>query len=132
MTNFISAYGQQTAEDLCKKGIELSNLNEYEEAIKVLNKSIGIDPEYADAWYNKGNALYYQGKCGDAIEAYDKAIEIKPKLEAAWSNKVAILKGLAQNKELYTTTLSAKNLGINISKSDISPNPCIRGYQSPP
>ncbi|MFA4935136.1 MAG: tetratricopeptide repeat protein [Candidatus Methanoperedens sp.] len=47
-----------------------------EEAIKAYDKDIEINPENADAWYNKGFALYELGKYEEATKAYDKAKEI--------------------------------------------------------
>ncbi|MFZ1314980.1 tetratricopeptide repeat protein [Methanothrix sp.] len=42
-----------------------------------------LDPEYANAWYNKGSALDNMGKYDEAIRAYDEAIRIDPELAAA-------------------------------------------------
>ncbi len=48
----------------------------YEEAIKAYDKAIEINPENADAWYNKGFALYELGKNEEATKAYDTARKI--------------------------------------------------------
>ena len=37
-----------------------------------------IDPEFAEAWYNKGIALMSLGKYLEAIRTFDKAIAINP------------------------------------------------------
>lgn len=49
---------------------------EHEVAIKAYDKAIEINPENADAWYNKGFALYELGKYEEATKAYDTAREI--------------------------------------------------------
>jgi cytochrome c-type biogenesis protein CcmH/NrfG len=41
----------------------------------------------AEDWFNKGFALYGQGKYDDAIQAYDVAIQLKPDFAEAYSNK---------------------------------------------
>ena len=43
-----------------------------EEAIEAYTKALSIKPDYADAYYNMGNALQEQGKLEEAIEAYSK------------------------------------------------------------
>ncbi len=47
----------------------LSGQGKYDEAIKTFDKAIELNPEDADAWYNKGLVLYHQGKYDEAIEA---------------------------------------------------------------
>ena len=54
------------------------------------NKSILINPHSADAYYNLGNALQYQGKLDEAIKAYDNA-PISPNLVDAYINKGTVL-----------------------------------------
>jgi len=57
MIFFISASGQQTAEDWFNKGIALYLQNKYDEAIQAFDKAVEIDPQLAEAWNNKGIAL---------------------------------------------------------------------------
>ncbi len=40
----------------------------------------------ADAWYNRGNALYEQEQYGEAFEAYKNALRLRPEHEAARHN----------------------------------------------
>jgi tetratricopeptide (TPR) repeat protein len=52
------------------------------------NKSLEINPQNADAYYNnKGLSLYYSGNHMEAIECYDKALEINPQNADAYNNK---------------------------------------------
>ena len=39
------------------KGYALAELGQHEEAIECYDKAIRIDPEYYNAWFNKGNSL---------------------------------------------------------------------------
>ena len=59
----------------------------YDEAIKAYDEAIRLDPNLAEAWNNKGNALYSQGKYDEAIKAYDEAIRLDPNFADAWCNK---------------------------------------------
>lgn len=58
------------------KAPAIEDQRKYEEAINAYDKAIEINPENADAWYNKGFALYELGKYEEATEAYDTARKI--------------------------------------------------------
>jgi tetratricopeptide (TPR) repeat protein len=58
----------------------VSNLNKSIEAIKAFDKTIEINPQNSDAWYNKAVILNKLSKSAEAINAYEKAIEINPQL----------------------------------------------------
>ena len=49
-----------------------------EATMRAFNNSISLKPDYADAYYNMGYALYYLDKLDEAIWAYKKAISLKP------------------------------------------------------
>jgi tetratricopeptide (TPR) repeat protein len=61
-----------------KKGLSLSTIEKYAEAIVCYDKALEIDPMNADAYYKKGLSLYYLGYKDEAIACYDKALEINP------------------------------------------------------
>jgi len=46
------------------------------ESVQYFDKSIGIDPQLAEAWYHKGFALYALGMHERAKEAFEKVNEI--------------------------------------------------------
>ena len=50
----------------------------YEHALRVLNETLSIYPNFTEAIKNKGNALYELGQYDEAIELYDRAISIDP------------------------------------------------------
>ncbi len=41
-----------------EKGLSLSYLKRYQEAIKCYDNAIELDPKNVDAWYRKGYAFY--------------------------------------------------------------------------
>ena len=63
-----------------------------EEAISSYDRAIEIKPDYAEAYYNRGNA-FQELKCvEEAISNYDRAIEIKPDYaEAHWNKSYQLL-----------------------------------------
>ena len=55
-------------------------------AINLINKAIAINPDYAEAHCNLGNALQGLGKLDEAVESFRKAVSIKPDYAEAHSN----------------------------------------------
>ncbi|NQE04669.1 hypothetical protein C5S32_02250, partial [ANME-1 cluster archaeon GoMg1] len=73
--------------------------NNSNECLLCLDKAIGINPQDAKAWYNKGFVLSGLDRCEEAIAAYNKAIEINPQLATAWNNKGATFCKLGRYEE---------------------------------
>lgn len=66
------------AEIFFKKGLELSQNNEYEAALKEFSKAIAIKKDYAEAYYNRG-ILYFEMKQNEkGFADFDKAISLQP------------------------------------------------------
>jgi len=87
------------AEDWFKRGLCLSNLQRYEEALVSFDHAIELDPNYASAWRNRGYALDKLGKYEEAIACFDKAIEINPDDYTAWNNRGNVLYKLGKYEE---------------------------------
>src|SRR6476660_2909643 len=60
------------------QGIVQSGQNAEDEEIAAYRQAIQIDPNYANAYKNLGNALFFQRKPKEAIAAYRQAIQINP------------------------------------------------------
>ena len=61
-------------------------------AIEAYSKAIELDPSYAEAYYARGSAYYYNnGQYDRAIEDSSKAISLKPDFGVAYSNRVVFL-----------------------------------------
>ncbi|CAG9331691.1 unnamed protein product [Blepharisma stoltei] len=56
-------------------------------------------PEYAEAYFNKGNLLFELKRMEEAIEAYSQAIKIDPDFIKSHYNKGVILSGLGLHKD---------------------------------
>jgi hypothetical protein len=69
------------------------------------DKAIQLKPDYAEAYYNMGNALQGKGQLEVAIESYKKAIKIKPDYAEAYYNKGV---ALHDKKELEAAIESCK------------------------
>jgi tetratricopeptide (TPR) repeat protein len=67
-------------------------------AIEYLNKAIKLQPDYAQAYYNRGNAYYGLGLYQRAIKDYAEAIRLKPNDIDAYYNRGNTYFYLGNNK----------------------------------
>jgi len=95
-------------------GVALANQGKFNESINASNKSIELNPRYANAWVTRGLALFEMGKYNESIQDYDKAIELKPMLAPAWEFKGLALKSAGRTAESEAAFARAKVLGYNI------------------
>ena len=61
------------------KGASYAGLGQLASAVKSYEKSISIDPNYARAHYNLGDAYHLQNKYNESVRSYEKSIEIEKK-----------------------------------------------------
>ncbi len=87
------------AEVLIKTRDYKGSLNEYEETIKAFDNATDLNPIFALAWNNKGNAYLKLKKYNKAIEAFEKAFEINPNYYLALHNKGDALYSLGKYEE---------------------------------
>ena len=77
---------RMTAEEWYNKGVNLLRRHRavdafdkaYKEAVDAFDKAIELDPQYAEAWFQKGNALTAIGRRKEAQKAYNEAYKINP------------------------------------------------------
>ncbi|MFZ3169264.1 MAG: tetratricopeptide repeat protein [Candidatus Methanoperedens sp.] len=55
----------------------LSDLKRYEDAIQAYDETLEINPQYADAWYNKGNAFKNIGRNDEANKSFEEASRLQ-------------------------------------------------------
>ena len=67
-------------------------------AIGYLNNAIKLQPDYAQAYYNRGNAYYGLGLYKRAIKDYNETIRLKPKDIDAYYNRGNAYFFLGNNK----------------------------------
>ncbi|WP_440957076.1 tetratricopeptide repeat protein [Methanosarcina sp. Mfa9] len=81
----------------------LFGLEKYPEAIEALDKALELNPDYPDAWYQKGVVLFKLEKYPEAIEALDKALRINSDYPDAWYQKGIVLFKLEKYPEAIET-----------------------------
>ncbi len=69
------------------------------EASEHYQQALRLQPDYADAHYNLGNALLQQGKQAEAIDHFRQTLHINPDHAPAQSNLVNALRRLGMGKE---------------------------------
>ena len=62
------------------EGVRFFESDEYDKAIDAFAVAILLDPEHANAWFNRGVSYARMGWFPQAIEDYDKAIRLNPQL----------------------------------------------------
>ena len=70
--NEIDPEEENNSENLSAGGIY------FEESLVFFDKAMEINPDYYQAWYWKGLALYNLGNYEEALSCYDKSLEINP------------------------------------------------------
>lgn len=90
----------QSAVECFNNGNALSDQKKYKEAIKCFDKALLFEPEYINAWNNKGYTLGRLRKYEEAIECFDKALEFAPDDAYAKAAKEKALKALGKLKYL--------------------------------
>jgi len=76
------------------KGLILSKLDRYDEAISCFDTALDFNPENYYAWTNKGDVLYSQGIYEEAIKCYDNSIAINPSYTTAYIQKNSALSAI--------------------------------------
>jgi len=80
-------------------GLLFAAEQDYGNAITSWEKVLAINPDYHEAWYNRGVALSALGRKEEAIQSYDKAADIKPDYHEAWYNRGGALDDLGRKEE---------------------------------
>ncbi len=84
----------------------------YERAIKDYTLSIGLDPDFYFAWYNRATAFAAKGEYLRAIDDLTEAIRLRKSFAEAYFNRALLLLILGQNQAACEDLSQAGELGI--------------------
>jgi len=112
--------------NLVVKGNIFSSNGDQDEAIRVYNKALQINRNFAPAYNFRGMAFEKLGRYAEALAAYQKAIEISPadsvESGAYWLNKSKLLQSRGSDQEARFCYAKAMALDPSL-KGDLSTSP---------
>jgi tetratricopeptide (TPR) repeat protein len=89
----------ENVEELHLKGLLLIESARWEEALKIFQTVINLQPDHDSAWFQRGYALGYLGRHEEEIASYDRSLEFKPDDDQAWYNRGYALGYLGRHEE---------------------------------
>ncbi len=89
-----------------------SRIYNYDEAIADLNKAIKLYPEFAHAYYNRGNLQALSGNLPEAFDDYTMAIKLNPNFAEAYFNRGLVQIYLKDTRKGCLDVSKAGELGI--------------------
>jgi tetratricopeptide (TPR) repeat protein len=118
----VSAYTPQAdefnaANDYNELGIVYIEHGRYDDAVTAYNKAIQIYPDFAIAWYNRGNALKQLGRWDDALASYDRANKINSTFYESWYNRGTLLLTLERYEEALSSFEQAFKINHQLSEA---------------
>jgi tetratricopeptide (TPR) repeat protein len=78
-----------SAQEWFEQGHRHGEAREHKEAIRCYTEAIRLQPDYIDAYHNRGLAFYNAGQLEEAIGDYDKTIRLKPDYASAYNKRGA-------------------------------------------
>jgi tetratricopeptide (TPR) repeat protein len=120
-TVLMASYQKQTdalaAEEYFTKGYNARKNGFNELAIEYYQKAIDLNPNYAMAYNNMGNAYYGQENYKEAIRCYQKAIDLNPNYATAYNNMGNAYDDLKNYKEAIRCYQKAIDLNPNYASA---------------
>ncbi|UEC43044.1 MAG: TPR-repeat protein [Methanothrix sp.] len=84
---------------LLHKGMDRVKRGEFQEGIEFFDQVLEMNPKNADAWNNKGVALYQMGEAEGALTSYDEALKIDSENMEARRNRAFVLRAMGKFEE---------------------------------
>ncbi|MBQ1908597.1 MAG: tetratricopeptide repeat protein [Bacteroidaceae bacterium] len=78
--------GFTQANNAYSQGNYAEAISGYEQLISEAQAREALTDDYAEVYYNLGNAYYKQGELGQSILAYERALRLKPRMKDAKQN----------------------------------------------
>jgi serine/threonine protein kinase len=96
------------------KGVSLSQLGRYEEALSCYERALDLNADFKEVWNNQGLALRELQRYPDALDSFDRALALDPSFAVAWNNKGHTLECLGRRFEALSCYGHAVAAGPNM------------------
>jgi len=73
-----------TAQEWFERGF---NTSDHDEELRFFSEAILLQPDFAEAFYNRGWSHYHKGELDEALQDYNEAIRLKPDYAEAFNNR---------------------------------------------
>lgn len=96
-----------------EKANNLLRAKQYGKAIASYDKALKLQPNFAEAWDNRGRAFANLGQYEEAIASYDKALQLQSDSSDIWTNRGIALSCLQRHEEAIKSCNQAIALNPN-------------------
>jgi antitoxin component YwqK of YwqJK toxin-antitoxin module len=96
------------------KGIQLFKEENYQGAVKALDKAIELNPDYSDTYYHRGTAYFYNFQFEEAVNDYDRALALEPLYKESLANRAF---ARIRKYEFRNSRTISKNSGVTVLAS---------------
>ena len=100
-------------------GVSYAQEQRPQEARKILERAVEIDPTNAEAFYNLGVISYSEGNRERAVELYRRATEADPHHVKSFYNLALTLDELGMNDQAIAAMVHAARLGFTVAQDQL-------------
>ena len=100
-----------TAGDYYRQAYQFIDAGHPREAIDLLNLAIKKDPNYYEAYYNRGVVFYLLKDYQKAVDDFSKAIAIDPKNSSAYASRGEVHEIMRENEKAYSDYRTDARMG---------------------
>jgi tetratricopeptide (TPR) repeat protein len=104
-----------SAQNNYKQGIEAHKTGHYDQAIAHYNKALALNPNYVEAYLNRGIANSRQGHPDLAIADFNKALELNPRYAKAYFNRALAFCMKKDYDQAWEDVHKAQSLGYTVN-----------------
>ncbi len=112
----LSQMEKKQVSDKFSQAVSMGRQKKFDEAIKLYDSALGIDPTHTESLFNKGVILQILGRIDNALECYDTVIQINPNDSEVWGNRGIALRSIGQVDE----AIDSYDQGLQINPGDSS------------